>query len=77
VLRVDKALLDDIIDKDRNAHRRRAAVPGKLTKAVVEAGMTDASRKQVATIPSSKVAVPGTLHASLMARLDRLVLPRR
>jgi predicted ATPase len=42
----------------------------EMTKAVVEAGTEGA--KRAGNIPSSSVNVPATLHASLMARLDRL-----
>jgi class 3 adenylate cyclase/predicted ATPase len=41
----------------------------EVTKAVVEAG---ADRLALASIPASTLAVPATLHASLLARLDRL-----
>jgi class 3 adenylate cyclase/predicted ATPase len=44
----------------------------ELTKAVVEAGTSEAARNQVSMIPSSALTVPATLQASLMARLDRL-----
>jgi class 3 adenylate cyclase/predicted ATPase len=44
----------------------------ELTKAVVEAGTTRAARAHIADIPSAALSVPATLHASLMARLDRL-----
>jgi class 3 adenylate cyclase len=43
----------------------------EMTKAVLEAGNEGAERV-VAAIPSPSVAVPASLHASLMARLDRL-----
>ena len=43
----------------------------EITKAVLEAGAEDAERA-VTAIPSPSVAVPASLHASLMARLDRL-----
>jgi class 3 adenylate cyclase/predicted ATPase len=43
----------------------------EMTKAVVEAGSQQAERA-VSTIPSPSIAVPASLHASLMARLDRL-----
>src|ERR1700680_111319 len=43
-----------------------------MTKAVVEAESEGAERRTVAPVPSSALAVPATLHASLMARLDRL-----
>jgi class 3 adenylate cyclase len=43
----------------------------EMTKAVLEAEAGEASRV-AAVVPSSRRAVPATLHASLMARLDRL-----
>jgi class 3 adenylate cyclase/predicted ATPase len=43
----------------------------EMTKAVMEADAGEATRI-AATVPSSGRAVPATLHASLMARLDRL-----
>ena len=44
----------------------------EITKAVLEAENEGATERAVAAIPSSSVAVPASLHASLMARLDRL-----
>jgi predicted ATPase len=44
----------------------------EMTKAVLEAGSERAARQTAATIPSSTFAVPASLQASLMARLDRL-----
>ena len=44
----------------------------EMTKAVLEAGSEDAAERAVAVVPSPAVAVPASLHASLMARLDRL-----
>jgi predicted ATPase len=44
----------------------------EMTKAVVEAESEQSSERMVAAIPSPSVAVPASLHASLMARLDRL-----
>lgn len=44
----------------------------EMTKAVLEAKNEGATERAVAAIPSSSVAVPASLHASLMARLDRL-----
>jgi predicted ATPase len=44
----------------------------EMTKAVLEAESEDEVRQTTATIPSSAGAVPASLHASLMARLDRL-----
>jgi len=43
----------------------------ELTKAVVEAG-ADRGYASMAAVPSSSLAVPATLHASLLGRLDRL-----
>ena len=44
----------------------------EMTKAVLEAESEDAARRSVAAVPSPALAVPASLHASLMARLDRL-----
>ena len=44
----------------------------EMTKAVLEAESENDARKTTAAVPSSSVAVPASLHASLMARLDRL-----
>ena len=44
----------------------------EMTKAVLEAGSEGAARQTVASVPSPPLAVPASLHASLMARLDRL-----
>jgi len=44
----------------------------ELTKAVLEAENEGDGRRIVAAVPSPGLAVPGSLHASLMARLDRL-----
>ncbi len=44
----------------------------ELTKAVLEAGNEEEARKTTAAIPSPELQIPATLHASLMARLDRL-----
>ena len=43
-----------------------------MTRAVLEAEGESEARKTAATVPSSALAVPASLHASLMARLDRL-----
>jgi len=58
-------LLDEIIE-------RTDGVPlflEELTKAVLESGNAG---DQIRAIPPASLAVPATLHASLMARLDRL-----
>jgi tetratricopeptide (TPR) repeat protein len=44
----------------------------EITKAVLEAENEGATKCAVAAIPSPSIAVPASLHASLMARLDRL-----
>ena len=44
----------------------------EMTKAALEAGDDEARKRAVAAIPSPTVTVPASLHASLMARLDRL-----
>ena len=44
----------------------------EMTKAVLEAESEGEARQTAATMPSSALAVPASLHASLMARLDRL-----
>jgi class 3 adenylate cyclase/predicted ATPase len=43
----------------------------ELTKAVVEAG-ADRGYPSISAVPRSSLAVPATLHASLLGRLDRL-----
>ena len=44
----------------------------EMTKAVLEAGTEGEARRTAGAVPSSSVSVPASLHASLMARLDRL-----
>ena len=44
----------------------------EITKAVLEAGSESAAQQTAAAVPSPALAVPASLHASLMARLDRL-----
>jgi class 3 adenylate cyclase/predicted ATPase len=44
----------------------------EMTKAVLEAESEGAAGRPVAAAPSPALAVPASLHASLMARLDRL-----
>ena len=63
-------LLDEIVD-------RTDGVPlflEELTKAVLETAVTgaDGGVGAVTSVPPASHAVPATLHASLMARLDRL-----
>ena len=44
----------------------------EMTKAVLETASEDAARRIAGSVPSPAMAVPASLHASLMARLDRL-----
>jgi class 3 adenylate cyclase len=44
----------------------------EMTKAVLEAGGQEGAKRAVASIPAPSLAIPASLHASLMARLDRL-----
>ena len=44
----------------------------EMTKAVLEAQGEGTAESTLTTIPSPSIGVPATLHASLMARLDRL-----
>ena len=44
----------------------------EMTKAVLEAESESEGRRTAAVVPSPALAVPASLHASLMARLDRL-----
>jgi class 3 adenylate cyclase/tetratricopeptide (TPR) repeat protein len=44
----------------------------EITKAALEAESEGAAERAVAAVPSPSLAVPASLHASLMARLDRL-----
>jgi hypothetical protein len=60
-------IVDDIVE-------RSDGVPlfvEELTKAVVEAG-ADRGHASISAVPRSSLAVPATLHASLLGRLDRL-----
>jgi DNA-binding winged helix-turn-helix (wHTH) protein/predicted ATPase len=44
----------------------------EMTKAVLEADDEKAQKQTIAAVPEPALAVPASLHASLMARLDRL-----
>ena len=44
----------------------------EMTKAVLEAGSEAAAEHTASAVPSLRLVVPASLHASLMARLDRL-----
>jgi class 3 adenylate cyclase/predicted ATPase len=66
--RLPASIRQDIID-------RTDGIPlfvEEMTKAVLEAEGEGAAERAVAAVPSPAVAVPASLHASLMARLDRL-----
>jgi class 3 adenylate cyclase/predicted ATPase len=65
------SLPSDIVDE---IVERTDGVPlfvEELTKAVVEAG-ADRGYASISAVPPSSLAVPATLHASLLGRLDRL-----
>ena len=68
-----KEIADQIVD-------RTDGVPlfiEELTKAVVESGVvTDAGDRYTVAGPVAPLAIPTTLHASLLARLDRLAPTR-
>ena len=49
----------------------------EMTKAVLEAGSETAAVRAIAAVPSPALAVPASLYASLMARLDRLGGPAK
>src|SRR6516225_4708655 len=49
----------------------------EMTKAVLEAGSETAAQRAIAAVPSPALAVPASLHASLLARLDRLGGPAK
>ena len=49
----------------------------EMTKAVLEAESEGEAEQTAAAVPASALAVPASLHASLMARLDRLGPPRK
>src|SRR6476660_6850504 len=63
-----KEIADQIVD-------RTDGVPlfvEELTKAVIESGMlTDAGDRYIAAEPVAPLAIPASLQASLLARLDR------
>src|SRR5689334_6889613 len=66
------ALPPDVVDE---IVERTDGVPlfvEELTKAVVEAGADRDYVSMAAAVPPSSLAVPATLHASLLGRLDRL-----
>ncbi len=68
----NKAVSPEIVDE---IVERTDGIPlfvEELTKAVLEAGAGDGGQQIVAATPRSALAVPATLHASLLARLDRV-----
>jgi class 3 adenylate cyclase/predicted ATPase len=75
------AMIDRIVDNKRlppgvreDLIERTDGIPlfiEEITKAVIEAEEDEAHRT-IADIPPPRLAIPATLHASLMARLDRL-----
>src|SRR5262249_1517760 len=50
---------------------------GQMPKGVRDAGTGPAAERALAAVPSGALAVPASLHASLMARLDRLGGPAK
>jgi class 3 adenylate cyclase/predicted ATPase len=76
------AIIDRIIGNNRlpasvrqDITERADGIPlfvEEMTKAVLEAQSEDAAERAIAAVPSPALAVPASLHASLMARLDRL-----
>jgi hypothetical protein len=65
------ALPPDIVDEIVERTDGWPLFVEELTKAVVEAG-ADRGYASISAVPSSSLAVPATLHASLLGRLDRL-----
>jgi class 3 adenylate cyclase/predicted ATPase len=68
----DKVLLASV---RRDIMERTDGIPlfvEEMTKAVLEADNESAALRTAAAVPSPVLAVPASLHASLMARLDRL-----
>jgi class 3 adenylate cyclase/predicted ATPase len=76
------AMIDGVIgnrslpaDIRRDIVERADGIPlfiEEMTKAVLEGESEEEARQTAATVPASALAVPASLHASLMARLDRL-----
>jgi class 3 adenylate cyclase/predicted ATPase len=80
--RAIEAMIDGVVNNNRfpasvrqDIIERSDGIPlfvEEMTKAVLEAESEDAARRTAAAVPSSALAVPASLQASLMARLDRL-----
>jgi predicted ATPase len=71
-VRGDSALPDSI---RQDIIERTDGIPlfvEEMTKAVLEAESEGAAQQTAAAVPASALAVPASLHASLLARLDRL-----
>ena len=65
---IPASVRDDIIE-------RSDGIPlfvEEMTNSVLEAESEEEPQRTAATVPSTALAVPASLHASLMARLDRL-----
>ncbi len=70
---IGSSVLPDRIRKD--IVERSDGIPlflEEMTKAVLEAGSQMAAERTIAAVPSPALGVPASLHASLIARLDRL-----
>ena len=76
------AIIDGVVGEQTSAGERPQDIIARsdgiplfveeITKAVLEAANEGTAERAVAVVPSPSVAVPASLHASLMARLDRL-----
>ena len=74
---IDRVVGDKIVPASvrRDIIERTDGIPlfiEEMTKAVLEAKSEEEAQRTVSTVPSTALAVPASLHASLMARLDRL-----
>jgi predicted ATPase len=74
---IDRVVGDKLLPSDirKDIVERTDGIPlfvEEMTKAVLEAGGELEAMQTAAAVPSSAHAVPASLHASLMARLDRL-----
>jgi class 3 adenylate cyclase/predicted ATPase len=74
---IDRVVGNNLIPADirKDIIERTDGIPlfvEEMTKAVLEAESEDEARRTTAAVPSPAPAVPASLHASLMARLDRL-----
>ncbi len=68
-----KALPDEVLDQIIEKTDGVPLFVEELTKTILESGLlTEESKQFVANGPLRKLAIPATLHDSLMARLDRL-----